>query len=79
LGQTALKIVSQLQRYVKLFLADIQNMEQSVFPCKYDGPEDEITVNVKFSIAELPNDMKMIAFLSGELSNSAKYFSSLIL
>ena len=31
---------------------------------------------MKFRIGELPNDMKMIAFLSGELSNSATYFSS---
>ena len=65
-----------LQRYVKLLLADIQNIEQEVFPCKYNGPEGEVTANVQFCIAELPNDMKMVAFLSGELGNSAKYFSS---
>lgn len=65
-----------MQRYIKLLLADIQHIEQSVFPCLYDGPEGEVTVNVKFCVAELPNDMKMIAFLSGELSNSAKHFSS---
>ncbi|CAB4021988.1 Hypothetical predicted protein [Paramuricea clavata] len=41
-----------------------------------DGPEGEVTVNVKFCVAELPNDMKMVVFLSGELSNSAKHFSS---
>ena len=28
---------------------------------------------------ELPNDMKMLAMLGGELSNSATYFSSLII
>ena len=33
-------------------------------------------VQVKFYFAELPNDMKMLAFLAGELSNSAKYFFS---
>jgi hypothetical protein len=26
--------------------------------------------------AELPNDMKMLAFLAGELTNSATYFST---
>ena len=41
--------------------------------CSHNGRQ----VNVKFSFTELPNNMKMLAFLSGELSNSAKYFSSL--
>ena len=40
--------------------------------CSHNGKQ----VNVKFSFIELPNDMKMLAFLSGELSNGAKYFSS---
>ena len=35
-----------------------------------------MTINVQFRTAELPNDMKIIAFLSGELGNSATYFSS---
>ena len=34
------------------------------------------SVNVKFKISELPNDMKMLAFLGGELSNAATYFST---
>ena len=33
-------------------------------------------VVVKF-IGELPNGMKMLAFLAGELTNSATYFSTL--
>ena len=33
-------------------------------------------VKVKFVVSELHNDMKMLAFLGGELSNSAKYFST---
>lgn len=32
--------------------------------------------NVKFEFSKLPNDMKMLCFLAGELSNSAKYFST---
>ena len=40
--------------------------------CTHDGKQ----VSVRFSFGELPNDMKMLAFLAGELSNSAKYFSS---
>jgi hypothetical protein len=29
---------------------------------------------VEFRIGELPNDMKMVAYLSGELTNSSTYF-----
>ena len=34
------------------------------------------TVNVEFKLCELPNDMKMLCFLAGELSNSSKYFTT---
>jgi predicted HNH restriction endonuclease len=34
------------------------------------------SIDVKFVFAELPNDMKMLAFLAGELTNSATYFST---
>ena len=47
-------------------------LKKSVMICSHNGKQ----VNVKFSFIELPNDMKMLAFLSGELSNGAKYFSS---
>ena len=33
-------------------------------------------VKVEFKITELPNDMKMLPFLAGELSNSASYFTT---
>ena len=33
-------------------------------------------VSVTFSFEELPNDMKMLAILGGELNNAASYFSS---
>jgi hypothetical protein len=32
--------------------------------------------NVKFTFSEFPNDLKMMAFLAGELPISAKYFST---
>jgi hypothetical protein len=34
------------------------------------------SIDVKFVFAELPNDMKMLAFLAGKLTNSATYFST---
>ena len=61
----------------KILVADIAVIEQQSFPCTFKTSSGDIhTVNVKFQVSELPNDMKMIAFLSGELSNAAKYFSS---
>lgn len=33
-------------------------------------------MQVTFKFSELPNDMKMLALLAGELPNSAKYFST---
>ena len=36
----------------------------------------EEIVKVEFSLTELPNDMKMLSFLSGELSNAATYFTT---
>ena len=61
-----------VQRFVKMLLADIHDIENSVMTCSHNGKQ----ANVKFSFTELPNDMKMLAFLSGELTNSTKYFSS---
>lgn len=55
-----------------MLLADICDIEKRVMICSHNGKQ----VNITFSIGELPNDMKVLAFLSGELSNSAKYFSS---
>ena len=31
---------------------------------------------MEFKLCELPNDMKMLCFLAGELSNSSKYFTT---
>ena len=37
---------------------------------------DDTCVKVEFKLSELPNDMKMLAFLGGELSNSSYYFTT---
>ena len=31
---------------------------------------------VEFNVTQLPNDMKMLSYLAGELSNAATYFST---
>ena len=42
-----------------------------------DGKVFEINgLHVNFRFQELPNDMKMLATLGGELSNSSTYFST---
>ena len=53
-------------------MVEIADIEKQVFSTNVNGT----VVKVKFCIAELPNDMKMLAFLAGELSNRANYFSS---
>lgn len=65
-----------VQRYIKMLVSDISSIEKETFPCTYTGTGGKVTVDVKFHIGELPNDMKMVAFFSGELSSSAKFFSS---
>ena len=61
-----------VKRYLKHLLAEIDIVQSKTYVLTHKGQ----SVNVKFRIAELPNDMKMLSFITGELSNSAKYFSS---
>jgi hypothetical protein len=57
-----------VEKYVSNLVNDISYLERNVF--EVNGK------NVKFEFAEIPNDMKMLCFLTGELSNSSKYFST---
>ena len=57
-----------MKRYVLRLLKDISEVDKKVF--HIDGRD------IKFEFSEFPNDLKMIAFLAGELSVSAKYFST---
>ena len=61
-----------VRRFLKRLLTDIKRIENTTYTISCNNEN----VSVKFLISELPNDMKMLAFLGGELSNSAKYFSS---
>ena len=61
-----------VRHLVKETIADFIYLESKVFPINTnDG-----NVNVEFKLSELPNDMKMLCFLAGELSNAAKYFTT---
>ena len=62
-----------IQRYVKKLVSDIKYLESSSFNINVDGK----SFKVEFKLELLPNDMKMLAFLAGELTNSAYYSSTL--
>ena len=47
-------------------------LEKETFSIDIEGD----FVQVEFAFSELPNDMKMLSFLAGELSNSSFYFST---
>ncbi|XP_048589526.1 uncharacterized protein LOC116614318 isoform X1 [Nematostella vectensis] len=62
------------RRFIAKTVNDICHIESSVYPIICKG----ITVNIKFVFSELPNDIQMLAFLAGELFNSASYFSTFV-
>ena len=60
-----------VRRYVKMLSDQMFEIERKTYNTVIDGKE--ITLSFKFEL--LPNDMKYLAFLAGELSISAFYFS----
>ena len=61
-----------IQRYVAKLVLDINYLESETFEIKVNGKDFQ----VRFKLELLPNDMKMLAFLAGELNNAAFYFST---
>ena len=59
---------SLVKKYINVVCKQIVDLEGCIF--EIDG------LHARFQFEELPNDMKMLAMLGGELSNSASYFSS---
>ena len=53
-------------------MTDVHHVENKSYSVLCKGQ----TAVVKFVIGELPNDMKMLPFLAGELTNSATFFST---
>ena len=60
------------RRFVIKAITDFIYLESKVFSLNVNNNN----VNVEFKLCELPNDMKMLCFLAGELSNAAKYFTT---
>ena len=61
-----------VSRFIFKLISDIQHVSNTTYSVSCKGQP----VLVKFVVGELPNDMKMLAFLAGELSNSATFFST---
>ena len=59
-------------RFISKLISDIQHVSNTTYSVSCKGQP----VLVNFVVSELPNDMKMLAFLAGELSNSATFFST---
>ena len=64
------KISNVVNNFFKILIKNIRLLESKVFGITTsDG-----VGKVEFKLTELPNDMKMLAFLVGELSNAATIF-----
>ena len=61
-----------VKRFVKKAIEEFIYLESRVFLVSVDNED----IKVEFKLAELQNDMKMLSILAGELSNSAKYFTT---
>ena len=61
-----------VKNYLQMVPEELSEIESKTFSVSVNGK----VKLVEFRIAELPNDMKMLAFLAGELSNAATYFST---
>ena len=59
-------------RFVLKLVSHIKFLESKVFEIS----DNNKSWKVEFKLGELPNDMKMMYFLGGELSNSARFFST---
>ena len=61
-----------VSKFRKKLICDVKYLESQVFKITVSGK----TYNTEFKLGELPNDMKMLSFVAGELTNSATYFST---
>ena len=56
-----------VRNYVKKLVSELQYLEQNIFQVNVNNQ----LINVDFKVESIPNDMKMVAFLAGELTNSS--------
>lgn len=58
--------------FFRKLVTDIKYLESEIFSITVE----ETIFKIEFLFCELPNDMKMLCFLGGELSNASFYFST---
>ena len=56
------------KKYVRSLLPQLAELERAEF--EFEG------IKYRFRLEELPNDMKILAMLAGELTNAPKHFST---
>ena len=61
-----------VKRFLNQLMLDVKKVQSTSYSIACKGK----AIDVRFVFAELPNDMKMLSFLAGELSNSATFFST---
>ena len=61
-----------VSNYVKYLVSELQFLEDQVFDLDINGK----VMKVEFSVQLIPNDLKMLAFLGGELNNASHYFTT---
>ena len=61
-----------VRRFVAQLVNQLKELEREPFIIEVCGK----SIQVEFTVSSLPNDLKMLAFLAGELSNAAYYFST---
>ena len=61
-----------VRRYVQKKTSDLNYLKNQAFTISVE----ELIYFVEFKVHLVPNDMKMLAFLGGELPNAAFYFTT---
>ena len=62
-----------VRRYILFMLSQLKTLENEVYTVNVQGKE----YFIEFKVELLPNDMKMLAFLGGELTNTANFLQPL--
>jgi hypothetical protein len=68
-GSNSSETSPAVTKYISMITKEIDGIEKVSFNIN--------NMVIKFKFAELPNDMKMLAYLAGELPNSANTFQLL--
>lgn len=71
-GANVSETATVVRRYIYDLIKDVKYLESKVHSMNVN----EKDYKIEFKLSELPNDMKMLCFLGGELNNNSYYFST---